>query len=478
MANEPQDPSRISKWALLISSLVTLGFLVAAAVRENVTAQWRDVQRDYRALLLAQARDAKSQSLAGALPIEIRQVTVPALNVVDRCVTCHLGIEDPRMAGAPQPHRQHPKGLLRSHRVEKFGCTVCHQGQGAALNFEDAKAHDRFWDYPLLPASHTEASCNSCHDPRALPKDAARKLVRGMDLFRERGCAACHKLDGKGGSLGPALDNVGLKTKHQFMRANLKGEQTVWNWISEHFRDPRALVPDSRMPAPALSPADNEALTIYMLSLRQRPLPEQYLAPDKIGEKYRKLHPETASGEALYGQYCASCHETGLYSRWSRQFQRFVPGIRNAAFLRTEDDQCLLVNIREGRPGTQMPGWGPKAGGLRQPEMEALVKYLRGSTPPIALPAAPARGDRTAGRALFGEQCAGCHGVNGEGGIAPALANPVFQSAATDAFIAYTILNGRENTPMPAFGRSGFGAPQVAGLLAHIRAWQPTEEKR
>lgn len=463
------DPSRTSKWVLLVSSLVTLGFLLAAAMRENITADWRRVQQDYKQALLAKATDEASRRVAADFPIEIRQVTVPALTAVDRCVTCHLGIDDPRMKDQPQPYRTHSKDLLRIHRLDKFGCTVCHQGQGAALTFNEAKAEEYFWDYPLLPASMTEASCNSCHDPRALPKGSAAKLARGMELFDEKGCSSCHKLDGKGGILGPALDNVGLKTKHQFIRAHLQGSQTVWNWLSEHFRDPKGIVPASRMSTPALTGPENEALTTYMLSLRQRPLPEEYLAPDKIEQKYARLHPPEPNGQHLYKKYCATCHDTGLYTRWDKDFQRFVPAIRNPAFLRTEDDECLAENIREGRPGTFMPGWGPKAGGLSEREIEALAGYLRGTTKPAELAAAPAGGSAERGRVSFAQNCAGCHGPDGKGLIAPALANPVFQKSATDAFIAETIRGGRDHTPMPAFARSGIDQKEIADLIAYIR---------
>src|SRR5215472_9232970 len=98
------DPSRTSKWILLVSSLVTLGFLLAAARRENITADWRHIQQGYRDSLLAKASDESSRRRARELPIEIRQVTVPALQAVDRCVTCHLGIDDPRMKDQPQPY--------------------------------------------------------------------------------------------------------------------------------------------------------------------------------------------------------------------------------------------------------------------------------------------------------------------------------------------------------------------------------------
>lgn len=478
MTNYPGDPSRAFKWVLLISSLVTIGFLLGAAGRENVTAQWRGVQNEYKNILLRKAVSGQATRAAGSFRVEIKQVAAPALNAVDRCVTCHNGIDDPRMAGELQPHRTHPGGLLAIHRVEKFGCTVCHQGQGAALTFEEAKAEDVFWDYPLLPASMTEASCNTCHDPRALSKQHAPKLVRGMELFESRGCSGCHKLNDKGGVLGPALDNVGIKTKHQFVRTHLSGSQTVWNWLSEHFRDPRGIVRTTLMPNPALSPADNEALTVYMLSLRRRPIPEQYLAPDKIEEKYARLHPPEPEGQALYQRYCMACHDDGRYGRWDKTFQRFVPAIRGAAFLRTEDDECLAENIAQGRPGTLMPGWGPKAGGLADKEIHALVSWLRGSTASVSLPAAPPHGAPERGRALFLQNCAGCHGVEGKGGIAPALNNPVFQTAATDSFIAETIRAGREHTAMPSFGRAGFGQQEIGDLLAFVRNWAPRQTAR
>jgi mono/diheme cytochrome c family protein len=63
--------------------------------------------------------------------------------------------------------------------------------------------------------------------------------------------------------------------------------------------------------------------------------------------------------------------------------------------------------------------------------------------------------------------------MDGKGRIAPALANPVFQQAATDAFISHTIRAGRENTPMAAYGRAGVSESQIGDLLAYIRKWQP-----
>ena len=46
-----KDPSRIYRWLLLVASVVTIVYLVGAAVRENYLAQWRTVQHEYRNIL-------------------------------------------------------------------------------------------------------------------------------------------------------------------------------------------------------------------------------------------------------------------------------------------------------------------------------------------------------------------------------------------------------------------------------------------
>lgn len=49
-----------------------------------------------------------------------------------------------------------------------------------------------------------------------------------MKLCQEKSCGSCHKLGGRGGVLGPALDNEGAKTQHQLIMSNLKPPHTTW----------------------------------------------------------------------------------------------------------------------------------------------------------------------------------------------------------------------------------------------------------
>lgn len=58
---------------------------------------------------------------------------------------------------------------------------------------------------------------------------------------------------------------------------------------------------------------------------------------------------------------------------------------------------------------------------------------------------------------LYAENCSGCHGADGRGGAAIALANPVYLSIADDAVIRKVITNGVKGTAMPPFAESAGG---------------------
>src|ERR1700756_4812430 len=75
---------------------------------------------------------------------------------------------------------------------------------------------------------------------------------------------------------------------------------------------------------------------------------------------------------------------------------------------------------------------------------------------------------------LYQNNCAGCHGVNGQGGAAIALADPVFLAIADDTVIRRIASNGVPGTPMPAFAQSAGGMltdKQIDALISGIRSW-------
>jgi cytochrome c oxidase cbb3-type subunit 3 len=58
---------------------------------------------------------------------------------------------------------------------------------------------------------------------------------------------------------------------------------------------------------------------------------------------------------------------------------------------------------------------------------------------------------------LYSENCSACHGAEGKGGAAIALANPVFLAIADDASIRKVAAQGIPATAMPAFAQSAGG---------------------
>ncbi len=469
--------TRADRWVkltLLVSSGVTLAFLVAAMVRENFLSSWRYHQRTYQQMLTSSA-DERQRKLGAAFAIEIRQVDLPQLGTTDRCISCHTGIDNPALAGAPQPYRPHSGDHLKHHPVSKYGCTICHRGQGGATTFSEAKATDAFWDYPLLPARLTQASCGTCHAADSpLMATHAPELALGRQLFLDRGCQGCHKLDGVGGQLGPALDGEGQKIKHQLPLAHLKGQHSLPNWLEQHFANPQAIVPGSQMRPPRLTTKENEALTIYMLSLSKRDLPQTYIPGDWIAARDRELHHKELEPGVLFRRLCAGCHSDGTCSTWDPFFKRFIPAVRGPGLRGVADRDYLSTAITGGRPGTLMPGWGKSSGGLTDEQIGKLVDYLMegdGRPAQRQTKLTPLGGGNSQrGGELFTQLCAGCHGSNR---LAPTLSNSLFLKSASDDLIVQTIRNGRIDTAMPAFQRSGAAGlsdDEVRDLLAFLRA--------
>jgi cytochrome c oxidase cbb3-type subunit 3 len=82
---------------------------------------------------------------------------------------------------------------------------------------------------------------------------------------------------------------------------------------------------------------------------------------------------------------------------------------------------------------------------------------------------------------LYAQNCAGCHGADGRGGVAISLHDPVFLAIADDSVIRRTMAKGVPETPMPAFAQSSGGMltdGQIDAIVAGIRSWAQPEALR
>ncbi len=178
---------------------------------------------------------------------------------VDRCTTCHLGIDQKGFEDAPQPLRTHPKldmylGSMSPHPLEKIGCTACHGGSGQAVSFVETahtpndevqmkqwlkKYHWReleSWENKMLPLKYVEASCAKCHSA-VVEAPKADKLNQGRQLASQLGCFNCHKINGYEDrwKVGPDLTHVQSKLKEE--------------WIAQWLENPKEFRPSTKMPA-------------------------------------------------------------------------------------------------------------------------------------------------------------------------------------------------------------------------------------
>lgn len=74
---------------------------------------------------------------------------------------------------------------------------------------------------------------------------------------------------------------------------------------------------------------------------------------------------------------------------------------------------------------------------------------------------------------LYGDNCAGCHGKDGDKGSATNLANPEYEALIDDASLRDVIANGEKGTLMPGFSRKSGGPltdEQVDAMVQGIRS--------
>lgn len=82
------------------------------------------------------------------------------------------------------------------------------------------------------------------------------------------------------------------------------------------------------------------------------------------------------------------------------------------------------------------------------------------------------------GEQLYAANCAGCHGLKGEGrqlGTAPTLAGDGLLTVASDEFLIETIAKGRQETAMPYFGikySGNLNQEEIGAIIKYLRTFQ------
>jgi mono/diheme cytochrome c family protein/rhodanese-related sulfurtransferase len=192
-------------------------------------------------------------------------------------------------------------------------------------------------------------------------------------------------------------------------------------------------------------------------------------SPEPVPPKNDKLAAVAAEGKVLYDKYCTLCHGAAGVGYAADHASRLAA----PEFLASATEPFLYAAIDRGRPGTAMAAYGHEAGGPLAPsEIRALMVYVKSlsDAPSVDVEDEVVEGDPEAGKPLFAEHCAQCHGDAGEGRTALSLNNPIFLATASDGFLRHAITHGRSGTPMPGFGEK-LGAAAVGDLTRLVRSW-------
>ncbi len=461
--------ARANKIMLLIVSLATLSLLVTAAVRETWFQEWRVIQRKYRASL--------PRETASGFRIQLRQIVAPSLRVADRCVTCHLGMAPGEVGiSGSRVFGKHPKV---HHDPSEIGCTICHGGQGRATESRAAHGTVLFWPEPMIPAGSSYASCGSCHIQLAVP--GITLLDQGRAAFEQSDCLACHRLEGRGGTIRPG--GAGGMEGPDLSQAGAAGFNP--SWYESHLR---------KAADPALGPFRNSFRAIR----QEARLGLDLFLASRVGA------PGLVESKALFHSLgCMGCHKVagiggdegpdltkvGNLDPGRLDFSH-VPGERSLAGYLKEHFRAPAKVV----PGSLMPEMG-----LTERQIEGLAFHMlslrRAEVPEAFWPKDRIRAQRfgerefaSDGATLYGTFCAACHGEEGLGrrfagtSPMPAIASRDFLALASDSFLVKTIKYGRPGRRMPAWGGAGgtLTDADIGRVAAHVRSMSggiPAEEE-
>ena len=360
----------------LIGNILLLLIFVAAVVRDLSAPYWPNgwarAQITYRRMQADAETSAEAKQAILARRPEIKQILATDLGQIDRCTSCHQGMDSlatPTLQNAftANPYKSHPGDFFAHHPVDKYGCVTCHGGQGLATTFlgaahtpkdEAQKAEwkkkygwkpTEHWDRPMLAPPYLQASCAKCHgDFESL--SGTEIAARGKDLMSRHGCLGCHQWRGVGGPISVDLaDETANKPlgRIDFSHTGLPPEEmNLLNWIRLHFlKDPWEITPgdpeakfNSEPIAPSgmanftaasaaypdqgpeLTEADATALTTYILSARSEMIPHEYYISGAKETAFADMHFSSSkeAGKWVFDRYgCAGCH--GLNGKGGRR---------------------------------------------------------------------------------------------------------------------------------------------------------------
>ncbi|NMC20986.1 MAG: hypothetical protein GYA33_11255, partial [Thermogutta sp.] len=268
--------------------------------------------------------------------------------------------------GRPNPLAGHPRPDLylspdSPHPIEEFGCTICHEGQGAATEF----VHTAHFPKSAAQARQWQDE-HSWH-----PEESSRYPMTGNPLL-QRSCLACHRrvfdLAETGDPVRPAAERL-LEGRRAFERYGCFGCHDVTDAESPHPSDPDILR------EPAYRGAASQLLTLDALPQSVRQAAIAYLK----GSEDERLRQDLAAAVAAWLAPTSPDRESAAGTDRDGA-QGMVAAQREDRFARLEAGRLLRV-LTTNRRGDMIPPRGPSLRYIAQRRDAAYVsKYIANPT--------------------------------------------------------------------------------------------------
>ncbi len=413
MASE--EMGRVTNRLRLAFAISSVGFLLVLAIAplRDLLSEWRHYKREY--VRFAENRP-DTKNLLADYDSGIDQIWLPHLNVTDRCVTCHQGIDEPSLldSSVPEPFRAH---LLIPHRVKEWGCVVCHRGQGLATTVKEAHLATLTWEQSQLPTRYIQGSCGVCH-----PGDMAEtpRLKKGREVLDDLNCVGCHKLQGiaRPIMLGPDLTNVGNKTSREWFFKWLKEPRTITDSNGNVSVDGFENEEEPRMPHFRLNDDEIRNLSAFLDAQRSQPI-GSYRFDARVTAAWEKKPDVVEQGQIRFKEmFCSTCHSLAVVRAGETQLIGGDIGPELTKVASKVSPDWLVFWLRDPQaylPHSLMPryGWSDE-------DLYKVTRYIINSlTDPDLLKNVPKLATAQSseiqlGKKLFQEKgCSSCHVIAG-----------------------------------------------------------------